>query len=201
MSQDKRHLKLLADEPGRVEETHATAAGCEDVSEDMSDAPGLQADACGFLQVGDLAKVTGKTVRAIHLYESLGLIEPAKRSKGGYRLFSSDTKSRVRWISKLQSLGLSLSEIQGIAERRKSSGSARSASSDLLVVYAAKLSEVRERLAEYKALEQELVASVDFLKACEHACVGEPHVSGCAQCERRQEEPGRVPDLVSGAQA
>ena len=69
------------------------------------------------------------------------------------------------------------------------------------MVYEAKLREVRERLAEYRALEQELVASVDFLKACQHACVGEPQVSGCAQCERHHEEPGRVPDLVSGARA
>lgn len=199
MSQDKRHLKLLVDEPCSVVE--ATALGDAPGAASHGDVCDGAEDAGEFLQVGDLAKVTGKTVRAIHLYESLGLIEPAKRSKGGYRLFSPDTQSRVRWISKLQSLGLSLSEIQGIAERRKSSGSARSASSDLLVVYEAKLREVRERLAEYQALEQELVASVDFLEACQHACVGEPHVSGCSQCERRQEEPGRVPDLVSGAQA
>ncbi len=194
MSQDKHHLKLLSEEPSSA----ADALGSEETCE-VPNAGG--AAVAGFLQVGDLAKVTGKTVRAIHLYESLGLLESAKRSKGGYRLFSTDTQSRVRWISKLQSLGLSLSEIQGIAERRKMSGSARSASSDLLVVYEAKLREVRERLAEYQSLEHELVASVDFLKACQHACVGEPQVSGCAQCERRQEEPGRVPDLVSGAQA
>jgi MerR family copper efflux transcriptional regulator len=194
MSQDKHHLKLLFKEPSSAADAPGNEEACE-----VQNSGG--AAVVGFLQVGDLAKVTGKTVRAIHLYESLGLLESAKRSKGGYRLFSADTQSRVRWISKLQSLGLSLSEIQGIAERRKMSGSARSASSDLLLVYEAKLREVRERLAEYQSLEHELVASVDFLKACQHVCVGEPQVSGCAQCERRQEEPGRVPDLVSGAQA
>ncbi len=222
MSQDKRHLKLLVEEPNCAEELQSAALGvsdaapraagadvvaaCEELAEASSPCgvavpDGQAMEGGGFIQVGDLAKLTGKTVRAIHLYESLGLIEPAKRSKGGYRLFSTETQSRVRWISKLQSLGLSLSEIQGIAERRKAFGSPRSASSDLLQVYEAKLSEVRERLAEYRALEQELVASVDFLKACQHVCVAETHVSGCAQCERRQEEPGRVPDLVSGAQA
>lgn len=194
MSQDRRHLKLLAEDSGPSTEP-------AEIFADLVESDAVAAVEATLLQVGDLARVTGKTVRAIHLYESLGLIEAAKRSKGGYRLFASDTPSRVRWITKLQSLGLSLSEIQGIAERRKSSESARRASSDLLVVYEAKLREVRERLAEYQALEEELVASVDFLKACQHECVGEPHVSGCAQCERRQEEPGRIPDLVSGAQA
>lgn len=200
MSSDKRHLKLLAEEAPVASELASAAGGAP--SADLAEIDHTEFQHTGeYLQVGDLAKVTSKTVRAIHLYESLGLIEPAKRSKGGYRLFSPETQSRVRWISKLQSLGLSLSEIQGIAERRKTLGDARRASSDLLGVYEAKLGEVRERLAEYLALEQELVASVNFLKACEHACVGEPHVSGCAQCERHQEESGRVPDLVSGAQA
>src|SRR6185295_3183163 len=65
-----------------------------------------------LLRVGDLAKMTGKTVRAIHHYEELGLIEPVGRSKGHYRLFDAETPVRIRWISKLQSLGVSLSEIR-----------------------------------------------------------------------------------------
>src|SRR5947209_7637254 len=55
-----------------------------------------------LLQVGDLAKQSGKTVRAIHLYEELGLLRPHARSKGRYRLFSADAVTRVRWIGKLQ---------------------------------------------------------------------------------------------------
>ncbi len=35
------------------------------------------------MRVGDLARETGKTVRAIHLYEELGLLTPGGRSKGG----------------------------------------------------------------------------------------------------------------------
>ena len=60
----------------------------------------------GLLQVGDLAKLSGKTVRAIHLYEELGLLRPHARSKGRYRLFGQDAVVRVRWIGKLQDLGL-----------------------------------------------------------------------------------------------
>src|SRR5689334_16413767 len=65
-----------------------------------------------LLQVGDLARLCGKTVRAIHLYEELGLLRPHARSKGRYRLFSRDAIVRVRWIGKLQELGLSLPTIQ-----------------------------------------------------------------------------------------
>src|SRR6187431_1699540 len=80
-----------------------------------------------LIQVGELAKATGKTVRAIHLYEELGLVRAHERSKGRYRLFSPDALLRVRWISKLQSLGLSLSEIQGLVREQDGSGSAPAA--------------------------------------------------------------------------
>ena len=73
-----------------------------------------------LLQVGDLARAVGKTVRAIHLYEEMGLLKAHERSKGRYRLFTPDAVVRVRWIGKLQSLGLSLSEIQGIDRARTS---------------------------------------------------------------------------------
>jgi MerR family transcriptional regulator, copper efflux regulator len=195
MIQDKRHLKLLAADAGSTAITSLPSSDGYGV--DFPDEVG-EAEPSEYLQVGDLAKSTGKTVRAIHLYESLGLLEPARRSRGGYRLFAPTSPDRVRWISKLQSLGLSLSEIQGVAERRRSSSSAKTASSELLSVYETKLADIRERLAEYRALEQELVASVKYLQECQLACVGETHVSGCSRCDRHQDEPA-VPELVSGA--
>lgn len=156
-------------------------------------------DEASLLQVGDLAKATGKTVRAIHLYEDLGLIEPVRRSAGRYRLFSPDAKVRVSWISKLQSLGLSLTEIQAIVERRHSSESARRASEELCEVYARKLAEVRDTIRQYRALEVELEASVAFLEGCKHSCE-EVATSGCAVCSRHAEPITHAPELVVGAQ-
>ena len=43
----------------------------------------VPAEKLSLLKVGELARRTGKTVRAIHLYEELGLLTPAVRSKGG----------------------------------------------------------------------------------------------------------------------
>ena len=43
-----------------------------------------------LLRVGELARVVGKTVRAMHLYEEMGLVKPASRSAGGYRLYAAD---------------------------------------------------------------------------------------------------------------
>ena len=74
------------------------------------------------MQIGDLAREAGKTVRAIHLYEELGLLTPAARSKGRFRLYGAEALTRIRWIGKLQELGFSLGDIQTIVregERRR----------------------------------------------------------------------------------
>jgi DNA-binding transcriptional MerR regulator len=161
--------------------------------------PVAELDEVSLLQVGDLAKATGKTVRALHLYESLGLIEPAGRSKGRYRLFSPDTKVRVRWISKLQSLGLSLPDIQAIVQQRQSSESARGAARELREVYKTKLEDVRHAIREYRMLEEELAASVAFLEACDSACTTDESPTCCTQCRRHPEPAEPANDLILGA--
>ena len=61
----------------------------------------ISADSLQLLRVGELAKRTGKTVRAVHLYEELGLLAPAVRSKGGFRLYPGKAVKRIDWIQKL----------------------------------------------------------------------------------------------------
>ena len=74
------------------------------------------------LKVGELARRAGKTVRALHLYEELGLLDPIERSKGGFRLYAEDALLRVRWISKLQDMGFSLTDIQTMLRQWERSG-------------------------------------------------------------------------------
>lgn len=151
----------------------------------------------GLLQVGDLAKLTHKTVRAIHHYEQLGLIEPVARSKGQYRLFDPETPTRIRWISKLNSLGLSLTDIRDLVRNRQASPSAREAADALRRTYEEKLSEVRARLTELSELERELESSLEYLDSCGASCAAELSTTECAQCERH---PATEPsDLIAGA--
>lgn len=162
-----------------------------------------------LLRVGDLAKITGKTVRAIHHYEELGLIEPVGRSKGHYRLFDAETPVRIRWISKLQSLGLSLGEIRSLVRTRQATPSALQAAGQLRHMYEEKLVEVRSRLAELTALERELQASLAYLDACATSCTPELGPTDCARCDRHAEGERHAEghahndeqhsDLISGA--
>jgi MerR family transcriptional regulator, copper efflux regulator len=164
-------------------------------------APALDArepvDESALMQVGELAKATGKTVRAIHLYESLGLLNPVRRSKGRYRLFSPDAKVRISWINKLRSLGLSLTDIQEIVEQRRASPSAQRAAAELKQVYEEKLLEVKETLRKFRELESELEASLAFLETCKNVCEHDVKALDCASCRQHPEED--APELVVGA--
>lgn len=156
--------------------------------------------AAAVLQVGELAKLTGKTVRAIHLYESMGLLSPVDRSRGRYRLFNSDSVERVRWIVKLQTVGFSLPEIQQIVRDQESAPTARDAAQRLRAVYVDKLTVVQDKLAELHRLERELVSSLNYLDACQSACEAAAPANSCPSCERHADQP-KQPPLVAGVHA
>src|SRR5262245_29290759 len=99
-----------------------------------------------LMRVGDLAEVSGKTVRAIHLYEEMELLKPAARSKGRYRLYTAEALVRIRWIGKLQDLGFSLTDIKTIVKDLAGEASAPSAMTKVREVYKQKLDETRAQM-------------------------------------------------------
>ncbi len=150
-------------------------------------------------QVGDLAHETGKTVRAIHLYEELGLLTPAARSKGGYRLYGREALMRIRWIGKLQEMGFSLGDIQTIVREWERLSSAPHAAKRMREVYARKLDETRLQRRRLEALEKELASSLRYLDTCD-VCDPQRLVSACECCDLHDKETN-VPELVLGFRA
>jgi DNA-binding transcriptional MerR regulator len=63
-------------------------------------------------KVGELAKQTGLTVRALHHYDEIGLLSPSQRSQSGYRLYDGDDIARLLQILSLRQVGFSLEEIR-----------------------------------------------------------------------------------------
>jgi MerR family transcriptional regulator, copper efflux regulator len=149
-----------------------------------------------LLQVGDIAKACGKTVRAIHHYEEVGLLRPHARSKGRYRLYDQNALARVRWIGKLHDLGLSLAQIQEMVALWEAAPSAPGAMAKIRAIYGQKLEETRAQIAHLATLERELVASIGYLDTCD-TCDPAELVRACTCCshhDRSQPEP----DLVAG---
>lgn len=67
-----------------------------------------------LLQVGELAKRTGLTIRTLHHYDDIGLLQPSARSDAGYRLYSRQDITRLYQIQALRGLGMTLAEIGAV---------------------------------------------------------------------------------------
>lgn len=62
-------------------------------------------------KVGELARATGLTVRALHHFDEIGLLRPAERSPAGHRWYTGDDVRRLYRIVALRHLGLPLAGI------------------------------------------------------------------------------------------
>lgn len=70
-----------------------------------------------LLRIQEVAAETGLTTRAIRYYEELGLLEPAARSDGAYRLFDASDLERLRFIKELRDdAGFSLAQVGQLLE-------------------------------------------------------------------------------------
>lgn len=149
-----------------------------------------------LLRVGELAKSTGKTVRAIHLYEELGLLRPAMRSEGGFRMYHPDAVTRIDWVVKLQAIGFTLSEIQDFVKEFEGAPSGRTAACRAREVFAQKLCDIRQQIASLQAIETDLVDAIAYLDVC-HDCSPEYAPKECTECSHNGHERGIAPPLFS----
>ena len=151
------------------------------------------------LRVGELAKRTGKTVRALHLYEELGLLHPVHRSKGGFRLYAPSSVKRVEWIGKLQDAGFSLHDLQELLRGVSEQGSVASLAMERVrQVFAERLRDTRDQLKRLGQLERDLEASLKYLEGCK-SCEPEAHqIQECPTCNHNGHEVGAQPILVAG---
>jgi DNA-binding transcriptional MerR regulator len=64
--------------------------------------------------VGQVAGLTGVTVRSLHHYDAIGLLAPSGRSGAGYRLYDPSDLERLQQILFYRELGFSLEDIGAI---------------------------------------------------------------------------------------
>lgn len=64
--------------------------------------------------IGDLARLTGLTVKTIRFYSDRGIVPPAGRTPAGYRRFGSDAVARLDLVRTLRDLGLDLATIKRV---------------------------------------------------------------------------------------
>jgi len=167
-------------------------------SDEGSGSSGAESGSNGekLLRIGQLAERCGKTVRALHLYEELGLLRPMLRSKGGFRLYSGAAVERVQWIGRLQDADVSLGEIQMLLRTLEEERIGAAAMMRLRELLQEKLVEVRAQQAKLGQLESDLTAGLHYLDGC-RVCEPEHLTSECGDCHLHGHD-GKQPLLVAG---
>ena len=68
-------------------------------------------------RVGEVAGLTGVSVRTLHHYDRIGLLQPQQRTTAGYRLYGEQELLRLQQILTLRYLGFSLKQIGELLDR------------------------------------------------------------------------------------
>lgn len=84
--------------------------------------------------IGDLARRTGLTVKAIRFYSDTGIVPPKDRSPAGYRLYDIGALARLDLVRTLRDLGLDLAVIRQVLDREVSVPEVAAAHADALEV-------------------------------------------------------------------
>lgn len=107
------------------------------------------------MNIAELAHRAEIPLRTVRYYADRGLIRPARRSAGGYRIFDETALRRLRFIRRTQALGLPLREILALlraAERQSCGESSRVVVNRLQQ----QLATVERRIGELEAIRHEL---------------------------------------------
>lgn len=70
-----------------------------------------------WYQASEFARLTGVTVRTLHHYDRLGLLNPSGRTSAGYRLYVESDFARLQQIVTLKFIGFSLAQIKELLEK------------------------------------------------------------------------------------
>ena len=133
------------------------------------------------MRIGDLAKRAGTTMRTIRYYEERGLIEPARRTKGGFRLYHEEEVRRLRLIRSLQVLDMPLAQVKAFFDQRPRGRAAAEIAPALQGVLQDQLRDMERRIAEYRAMQNSVRETIDILNSC-RLCSHEPGPDVCPQC-------------------
>lgn len=120
------------------------------------------------LHIGEVAERVGLSLRTVRYYEEQGLIAPAGRTDGGFRLYTDEQVQRLLLIKQMKPLGFSVQQMCDLLEARDGARDAgadparRAASERRLAEFAAEAAErcdqLREQLARAEDFARQLRA-------------------------------------------
>ncbi|WP_444951300.1 MerR family transcriptional regulator [Micromonospora ureilytica] len=112
------------------------------------------------MRVGELARRTGTTVRALRYYESAGLVVP-RRLSNGYREYDPIAERLVAQIRELMALGLTVEETRPFVESIAGGSDDTDVCAAAVATYRSTITNLQERIGKLTAQREALDARLD----------------------------------------
>jgi DNA-binding transcriptional MerR regulator len=135
-----------------------------------------------MLSIGELARRSGCSVPTVRYYEEIGLLPPGPRTQAGRRIYAEAAVRRLVLLRRCRDFGFTIAEVRDLVQVVDDPGRP---CLELRDIAAARLLQLRAKLAELRALE----ASLDgFVRDCDRACAGGP-AADCSMLEVLAQAP------------
>jgi DNA-binding transcriptional MerR regulator len=120
------------------------------------------------LKIGALAARTGTNAPTIRYYESIGLLPCPGRRAGGQPTYGEEDVRRLAFVRRCRGFSFPIEQVRTLASVMQDPGRSCMEARD---VAQERLTAVRAKLVELKALERSLVS---FVISCDTSCAGGP---------------------------
>lgn len=139
------------------------------------------------MKIGQLARQTGVSAKAIRYYEEIGVLPEPERAANGYRSYDPTTADRIAFIQDAQTAGLSLLDIQMILELRDRG---ESTCGHVLSTLEMHLADVDRQMSDLNRTRARLTEIIDRARSLDPADCHDPN--RCQTIPMRGHEKGHV---------
>ena len=114
----------------------------------------------GLLKIGDVAERTGLSLRSVRHYEDVGLLPPAERSPGGFRLYTDAAVERLLVVKQMKPLEFTLDEMRALLDAQDELASRPSPD---------RRRELQDTLSAYRILVEQQISKMEQRLVGAHA--------------------------------
>ena len=110
----------------------------------------------GTYAIGEISRLVDLSQRTIRYYEEIGLLHSVRRIENGKRVYTDNDVRRLKFVSRLKVLGLSLAEMVELEKIYRKQRNNREILPKLLQILDERAVQIDERVAQLVALKNEI---------------------------------------------
>ena len=124
----------------------------------------MESSGAKYYQIGELASLLELSPRTIRYYEEIGLLNSVKRIEGGKRSYTDKDFQRLRFITRLKHLGLTLSEMLELEDIYQIHQTNRKVLPRLLELLDTHAIKIDERISSLNKLRADILSYQDKIR-------------------------------------